>query len=73
MNIFGNISKIDGNKLVVDIGDLADWELAELNKLPSVQIIVDDDRTITIDQRKKAWAMMNDISDYTGYTPLETE
>lgn len=73
MNIFGNISKIDGNKLVVDIGNLADWELTELNKLPSVQMTIDDDRTITIDQRKKACAMMNDISDYTGYTPLETE
>lgn len=73
MNIFGNISKVSGNKLVVDIGDLDNWELDELNKLPSIQMIVDDDRTITIDQRKKAWAMMNDISDYTGYTPLETE
>ncbi|UQS85823.1 putative HNHc nuclease (plasmid) [Apilactobacillus apisilvae] len=38
-----------------------------------VEMNVDDGRTITVDQRKKAFAMMNDISDYTGYSLLEVE
>ena len=73
MNILGNISRIRGNKVVIDLDDVGEWQLDELSKLPKVQLIVDDDKSITIDQRKKAWAMMNDISNYTGYTPLETE
>ena len=31
----------------------------------------DDGRTISIEQRKKAYATIRDISDYTGYTPEE--
>lgn len=37
----------------------------------SAQIRLDDGRRITAEQRKKAYATMNDIASYTGYLPEE--
>ncbi len=35
------------------------------------ELRIDDGRTISADQRKKAYATIRDISDYTGYLPEE--
>lgn len=40
-----------------------------INGVVPVEIRIDDGRTITVEQRKKAYATINDISVYTGHAP----
>lgn len=42
-------------------------------KQPSVAVQIEDGRAISPDQRRKIWALINDFSDDTGYSPLEME
>ena len=42
-------------------------------KQPVVELNVNDGRTITPDQRKKIWALLNDFCRYTGYSLDEAE
>lgn len=76
MILNGKINRIAGNKVIVELNDLPD--LRKVSKLsngkqPSVEIDLEDGRTITPAQRAKAWALMNDICDWSGYMPLEIE
>lgn len=73
MQVSGHIAKFDGQHLVVDLNNLCDWQIQALKKLPAVEITANSNLEITIDQRKKVFAMLHDISEYTGYTILESE
>lgn len=42
-------------------------------KIHDVWMYMEDGRQITVQQRKKIFATLNDISAYTGYMPQETE
>lgn len=43
----------------------------ERKKLEGVEVRLDDGRHISAAQRRKAYAMLKDIADYTGYLPEE--
>ncbi|TPR12271.1 putative HNHc nuclease [Apilactobacillus timberlakei] len=75
MEINGYITRIRGDTLQVKLKDISDSQQYILNENvgSEVNLMVDDGRSITNDQRKKIFAMFHDISEYTGYSLRETE
>lgn len=61
----------DGTELVVSVPDLKLGELFQRKKIRNAEIRFDDGRHISAEQRKKAYATIRDISDWTGYLPEE--
>ncbi len=59
-----------GTELVVSVPDRIGG-LIKKKEIRSAQLRLDDGRHISAEQRKKAYATMRDISDYTGYLPEE--
>ena len=70
MNIKGYISGYDGKALTV-VAPIEDDYLITKRDITECEIRLDDGRTISADQRKKIYATMRDISDYTGHLPDE--
>ena len=68
--VTGKIIKYDGRFLLVepteDIGRLLNRQ-----KPTTVEIRIDDGRTITTDQRKKIFAIIRDIANWSGHIPQE--
>ena len=60
-----------GTTLLVKIPDTRISESLVRKRVRSAELRLDDGRTITADQRKKAYATIRDIADYTGYLPEE--
>ena len=76
MRLTGKLTSVEGQRLTVVLDDKPDvLRLRQLSakKQPSVQVDVEDGRSISPDQRKKAWALINDFAWYTGYSPMEME
>lgn len=73
MQLDGKIISFSGNQLIINLDDVKDWQEQELTQLPRIELSVDSEKEITIDQRKKAFAMLNDIAEYTGYSLREIE
>ena len=79
MNVFGRIvgQKQEGKELALKVNVPFDEHLIDtmsrykVNGKILAEIKVDDGRTITVDQRKKAYALIRDLADYTGYVPEE--
>ncbi|MCP9357971.1 hypothetical protein KBX49_07650 [Liquorilactobacillus satsumensis] len=74
--MFGQLSKINGKSVQIELDDILD--LSKVNRLadgkkPTVELLVPDNRRISPDQRKKIWALLNDMCDYTGDVPEEWE
>lgn len=61
----------DGTDLVVSVPDLKLGELFQRKKIRNAEIRFDDGRHISAEQRKKAYATIRDISDWTGYLSEE--
>lgn len=61
----------DGTDLVVSVPDLKLGDMFQRKKIRSAEIRFDDGRHISAEQRKKAYATIRDISDWTGYLPEE--
>lgn len=61
----------DGTDLVVSVPDLKLGELFQRKKIRNAEIMFDDGRHISAEQRKKAYATIRDIADWTGYLPEE--
>lgn len=61
----------DGTDLVISVPDLKLGELFQRKKIRNAEIRFDDGRHISAEQRKKAYATIRDISDWTGYLPEE--
>ena len=61
----------DGTDLVVSVPDLKLGDMFQRKKIRNAEIRFDDGRHISADQRKKAYATIRDISDWTGYLPEE--
>lgn len=61
----------DGTDLVVSVPDLKLGELFQRKKIRNAEIRFDDGRHISAEQKKKAYATIRDISDWTGYLPEE--
>lgn len=61
----------DGTDLVVSVPDLKLGDMFQRKKIRNAEIRFDDGRHISAEQRKKAYATIRDISDWTGYLPEE--
>ena len=61
----------DGTDLVVSVPDLKLGAMFQRKKIRNAEIRFDDGRHISAEQRKKAYATIRDISDWTGYLPEE--
>lgn len=60
-----------GSYLQVFIPNCFVKDILEKKKIKQAEIRFDDGRTISAEQRRKAYATIRDISDYTGYFPEE--
>ena len=70
MNIAGYIYEYDNETLTI-IAPFSDGYLLDKRQITGCEIRLDDGRRISADQRKKIYATMRDIADYTGYSPDE--
>lgn len=61
----------DGTDIIIHIPRLMLGELLKEKTIRQAEVRFDDGRHISIDQRKKAYATIRDISDYTGFLPEE--
>lgn len=61
----------DGTDLVVTVPDLKLGDMLVRKKIQNAEIRFDDGRHISAEQRKKAYATIRDIADWTGYLPEE--
>lgn len=63
----------DGTDLVVSVPDLKLGDMFQRKKIRNAEIRFDDGRHISAEQRKKAYATIGDIADWTGYLPEEAK
>lgn len=70
--MIGEITNYDGNMLTIQV-EYHDCILLEKKHIKEAEIRLKDSREISRGQQKKIYAMLNDISLYTGYTPQETK
>ena len=68
MIVTAKIIGYDGKNMVVIPDASIDRELIQ-KQINRVEIRLNDGRTITAEQRKKAYATIRDISDYSGHAP----
>lgn len=72
MYLKGYLSGYDGKALTV-IAPLDDDYLLIKRNITECEIRLDDGRMISADQRKKIYATLRDIADYTGYVPEQVK
>jgi hypothetical protein len=72
MFIKGYLSAYDGENLTI-VAPFKEDYLLDKRQITDCEIILDDGRHISADQRKKIYATFNDISVWTGYTPPEVK
>lgn len=60
-----------GTELLITIPGKKIGEILTEKRIKNAEMRFDDGRTISAEQRKKAYATIRDISDYTGYLPEE--
>ena len=61
----------NGTDLFITIPDLQLGDMFQRKRVRKAEIRFDDGRHISAEQRKKAYATIRDIADYTGYLPEE--
>lgn len=74
--MYGKLVKISGSQVLIDVDDEIDMNKLKRfsdGKQPTVEVLIDDGRSISRDQQKKIFAMFHDISEYTGYSIEEVE
>ena len=72
MEAYGTLESISGNELKIALDDdilLQAISRLSANEKPTVMLEIADKRKITLAQRKKVWALLNDLCDYTGDVP----
>ena len=60
-----------GTTIIIKIPDKQLTEMIMQKRIKTAEIRLDDGRTITAEQRKKAYATIRDIAAFTGYFPEE--
>jgi hypothetical protein len=70
--IKGYISNYDGENLTI-VAPFPDGYLLEKREITECEIRLDDGRHISADQRKKIYATINDISNWSGHPPDEVK
>lgn len=68
--MIGYISDYDGEMLTIKV-PFTDSELLQNESITQAEVKLDDGRTISAEQRKKAWAIIGDISRWSGFIPGE--
>ena len=61
----------NGTEIIIRIPDKKIGEFLSQKCIKKAEMRFDDGRIISIEQRKKAYATIRDIADYTGYLPEE--
>ena len=61
----------NGTEIIIRIPDKKIGEFLSQKCIKKAEMRFDDGRSISIEQRKKAYATIRDIADYTGYLPEE--
>ncbi|MGN0348204.1 MAG: putative HNHc nuclease [Roseburia sp.] len=59
----------NGTDLVISVKDMRLGDMLRRKQIHNAEIRFDDGRHISAEQRKKAYATIRDIADYTGYYP----
>lgn len=70
--MFGKLIKLHGKQLLIQLDDEIDMYKIQKyasNQQPSVELKINDNRLITVEQRKKIYALINDLCNYTGDVP----
>lgn len=62
-----------GTEMIAQLDGVHISDLIRNKRIGTVEIRFDDGRTISAEQRKKAYATIRDIADYTGYLPEEAK
>ena len=70
MTVKGYIKEYDGGCLTI-VAPFTNDYLLQKQGISECEIRLDDGRKISADQRKKIYATMRDISEYSGHTPDE--
>ena len=76
MDLWGNITAVHGNQVMVTVTDareLARLSLYVTQEFPQVILQLADTRKLSKIQRRKAYAIMNDIANWSGYAPEEVK
>ena len=73
MNATGYIGETIANKGFCVFVPFPDTYLLDKRQINDCEVRLNDGRTISADQRKKIYATMRDIADYTGYTPEQVK
>lgn len=74
MELWGKLVSVDGNKVTLaaeNPEELASLSLYTQKDNPEAAISIPDGRRISTVQRKKAYAILGDMSKWSGYTPIE--
>ena len=61
----------NGTQLLITTPGKQIGEMLSEKRIKNAEMRFDDGRTISVEQRKKTYATIRDISEYTGYTPEE--
>ena len=70
--MFGKLERVQGNQILITLDEELDmYKVQRLSdgKKPTVELDISDGRRITPDQRKKIYALINDLCEYTGDVP----
>lgn len=74
MDLWGRITKVEGNEITFSAEnpeELRNLSLITQEEKPEAVVRLSDNRFISDVQRKKAYAIMRDISTWSGYDPME--
>lgn len=68
--LFGKLQRIKGDEITLRVDDLDKYKIDRYSKgkQPVIELNIADQRQITPDQRKKIYAIIGDIANYTGYS-----
>lgn len=76
MDLWGRITAVKGNQIVVTLEnreELANLSLFTTEEQPQVVVNVQDERHLSVLQRKKAYAVMGEIAKWSGMFPQEVK
>lgn len=76
MDLWGRVTNVNGRNVTFTVSDaqeLASLSLTTTNEMPQAVLQLADERQVSKIQRKKAYAIMNDIAKWTGYAPEEVK
>lgn len=74
--MFAKIISLQGNQVTLQLDDELNMDQLQrfaAGKQPTAELIIQDERLISPDQRKKIFALIHDVSQFTGYDERDTE